>query len=89
MIVGKLVLEGVEVGDAVKVGVNVLVDGAKNVAVNVAVGVEVDVAVGVGVLVMVSVMINGVPVMVEVAAGPTGPIGVIFGVTVSVGVAVS
>ena len=89
MIVGKLVLEGVHVGDAVKVGVYVLVEGGKKVAVKVRVAVNVGVKVDVGVLVMVSVMITGVPVMVDVATGPTEPIGVMFGVTVSVGVGVS
>ena len=84
-----MVLDGVHVGDAVKVGVNVPVEGAKNVAVKVRVAVKVGVKVGVGVLVMVCVMINGVPVMVDVATGPTEPIGVMFGVTVSVGVGVS
>jgi hypothetical protein len=39
VIVGKLVLEGVQVGDAVKVGVNVPVEGAKKVAVKVKVAV--------------------------------------------------
>ena len=84
-----MVLEGVQVGDAVKVGVNVPVAGGKKIGVKVRVAVDVGVKVGVGVLVMVSVMTNGVPVMVEVATGPTEPIGVIFGVTVSVGVGVS
>lgn len=53
MIVGKLVLDGVQVGDAVKVGVNVPVEGAKKVGVKVVVAVAVGVEVGVGVLVMV------------------------------------